>query len=362
MSSKLFFRIANLVNSANSPIPTLISVFKNGRKMMYIGNKLSLLLCSAVMAVGVVASSALARPVFYSAIISNNTSLPASTSIGLATYTTSTSGQVNWTQGAATSLPYATNQKTIGARKQDAVIMYRDATNGNINVIKPIVNGGLQNISILDLSSQEINIFLPNYSPFNLPVEEIEIDPVSGDVFALTVTGSSRSMYRINRQTQIATLMTLYNGTVISPNGTKLYWNTMTGQYQNGSITFVPNPQNPSENLLAFTHESNIPRYRLCTWFLKPVGDNLVGMPTMNRCWGTSTPGAPLLSTLLPGTGLNTTYIKDIGKLVIARDNGPLMELDWNGSSPPSTIKPLNGDGTSPTMNLSNDLAYWYNQ
>ena len=72
----------------------------------------------------------------------------------------------------------------------------------------------------------------------------------------------------------------------------------------------------------------------------------------------------PLLSAILPGTGLNTAYAE--GKFIIGRDNGALMKLDWSAfnpgtnGTPNASIKPLNDDlsSTGP-MSMSSDLAYW---
>ncbi len=183
---------------------------------------------------------------------------------------------------------------------------------------------------------------------FNANIEEIEIDPATGLLYALC-KGSAITIYRFDNNfdgTYTAVQLTNFVGG--SPN----FFNNVLGNgYKSGSICFVPstNPQAPGDNMLVFTHESNVyASFGLRMWkYNLKVGNKLEALTTSSSNNSTAIPGA------LTGK-INTAY--GDGKFYFARDNAKLFTID---------IAPLTGglvtQITSTPIQNKNDFGYYKN-
>lgn len=175
------------------------------------------------------------------------------------------------------------------------------------------------------------NLFTPT-------IEEIEIHPQTGIVYALVTESSAKRIYAIDPSTGIYTPITV-NGS-----GTILYGKTGINGYKGGSICFIPDGSGGFE--LLFSHESNVyASFGVYCWHYSLSGTNLTGLPAKTQNF-LSIPGTF-------GSGINTTYGN--GQLYFAR----------HGSSNPLYTLPLGpaGAGTATAVGISvtntNDFGYW---
>jgi|GEM_PF-2021287 len=184
---------------------------------------------------------------------------------------------------------------------------------------------------------------------FNGNIEEIEIDPATGILYALC-KGSAITIYRFDNDfAGNYTAVQLTNFANGSPN----FFNNVLGNgYKSGSICFVPNEMSgKSPNMLVFTHESNVystAGLKMWKYSMTPTGNQLEALlpayQTSNN------------SSAIPGalTGkINTAY--GDGKFYFARDNGNLFTI--NIATTNSTVLPV----TSTPIQNKNDFGYYKN-
>lgn len=174
---------------------------------------------------------------------------------------------------------------------------------------------------------------------FTPAIEEIEIHPQTGIVYALVTQSSTKRIYAIDPSTGIYTPITVNGGP-----GTTLYGSTLANGYKGGSICFIPDGSGGFE--LLFSHESNVyASFGVYCWHYSLSGTNLTGLPSKTQNFP-SIPGTF-------GSGINTTYGN--GQLYFAR----------HGSSNPLYTLPLGpaGAGTATAVGISvtntNDFGYW---
>ena len=179
---------------------------------------------------------------------------------------------------------------------------------------------------------------------FNANIEEIEIDPATGFLYALC-KGSGMSVYRFdnNFDGTYTAVFLLVNGT--APN---IFNNVFGNGYKSGSICFYPNGD--GTNRLVFTNESNVyASFGLRMWnYQVPLTGNfltpLSSLSTSNN------------STAIPGalTGkINTAY--GDGQFYFARDNGKLFTINIAATN--GTVTPI----TSTPIQNKNDFGYYKN-
>jgi hypothetical protein len=348
----------------------------------------SLLLASALTLA--FSGTAMAKPEGKQIIVANNPSV-GSTKIGTLYLH---SGGAGWLTGPTLNANAPSTQKTLGASNARSSIMYRKAdgntyiVDGSISFVSNIA-GWVANFD----ESQEQPIFTDtNFaSQFKLTPEEIEIDPVSNDIFAL-VSGPTafapKQIYRIKRDPDgnayhIATAMTMntsVNGN--TPNGNRAFINPAGNGYKSGSLAIVPNPS--GGHRLIFTHESTV--YQgICHWVYDiqtGVNENKLkaalhpsNVP-MSKCQkttplnGTGTSPSPPGAGIAAGTGINTVYIGPQtapatgvitpGRLLMSRNGGPMYEV--GGLLIPGQWTTVPITPASPNHTLSNDFAWIRNE
>jgi hypothetical protein len=191
----------------------------------------------------------------------------------------------------------------------------------------------------------DVPVLLDGTSLFTYAIEEIEIDPASGDVFALARVGNAIKIYRIagmySSVDAPGTARVMSYGTT-----TTVFHNPLGNGYKWGSICFVPNGNGTYR--LVFTHQSTVyASLGIVCWHYDIVANAVVGLPAYHRTYSAST------STIPAGTGINTAFGN--GKFYIARNNGNLYELNLSASNLPATQL------TTTPMANSNDFGFWAN-
>lgn len=184
---------------------------------------------------------------------------------------------------------------------------------------------------------------------FNGNIEEIEIDPATGFLYALC-KGSAITIYRFDNDfAGNYTAVQLTNSVGGSPN----FFNNVLGNgYKSGSICFVPNEvSGKSPNMLVFTHESNVySTAGLKMWKYSTTGNQLDALPTANQT------SYSTITSNIPGalTGkINTAY--GDGQFYFARDNGKLFTINTATSN--TAAIPI----TSTPIQNKNDFGYYKN-
>jgi hypothetical protein len=191
-------------------------------------------------------------------------------------------------------------------------------------------------LQILD-GGPSINTVVLNSSgtAFTLPIEEIELHPVTGEVYALVQSNNYKSIYSIDPSTGFATPLTV-NGS-----STSIFWGTAVNGYKCGSIAFVPDGFGSYE--FVFSHESDVyASMGIVSWHFTISGTNLTSNVANHRTYS----GIP--GTI--GSGINTTYGN--GKLYFARHGSstPVYSLSLISNT-------FASEGFSVTNN--NDFGYW---
>ena len=179
-----------------------------------------------------------------------------------------------------------------------------------------------------------VNLIMNGVNYFTPIIEEIEMDPSSGYVYALCRSGNSIQLWRID-SSGAATQMT-YNGS-----GTVFNNPTVNG-YKSGSLAFVPNPSGGF--YIVFSNESTVyASLGIVSWYYTISGTTISVVSSQNKTY-TGLPGA--------GTGnINTTY--GDGKLYFARDGGAVYSLSL------TTSNTITNEGF--TVTNANDFGYWKN-
>ncbi|RQO32324.1 hypothetical protein DBR32_01570 [Taibaiella sp. KBW10] len=141
---------------------------------------------------------------------------------------------------------------------------------------------------------------------FNRPIDEVEINPATGETYAVVVNFSNVELYHLNHNTGDATLVgTLFNS-------------AYKNRYKSGSIAFVPDG-NGGYNM-AFTHESGVYTANGLTMWVYNISGTTMSIAASYIFPTSGIPGAQ--------TGnLNTTYGN--GTFYIARDGGNLYSLPF---------------------------------
>jgi hypothetical protein len=190
------------------------------------------------------------------------------------------------------------------------------------------LDGWYGNVAIVDAS----------FNPFTFSIEEIEIHPMTQEVYALVSNGFSRFIYIIDPMTGVATPASVNGG------GAIVFNNAISNGYQCGSITFVPASISSYE--LVFSHESTVyASLGVVSWHFSTSGTSLTSVVANNHTYA----GIPGTS----GTGINTTYGN--GKLYFARhgSSNPVYSLSLTPS-----VNTYTSEGFSVTN--TNDFGYWY--
>ena len=333
---------------------------------MRLRKQAKLFACGASIAM--IASGVQAIPPHTELVVANNNQA-GSTTIGAIKPDGVASGA--WVNAGPYSTTSPSTQKTIGASSTMVAIVYRDAAGYDVMESVPITTATYQaNWTSAFNGTQEFIFTDPLAStPAKIIPEEIEVDPVSNDVFVLGDTGPStaKQIFRIHRSGQggqlIATAMTTATSPFIpTPNGNRVFVNPTRNGFKSGSIAFVPDPAGGS--FLVFTHESNV--YGICQWIYKVYNDsaheNFLGnQPSKNGCWAKIN-GVPKI----PGTGgLNSVYVGHHplntvqNMLLVSRDNGPLYE--FNTGLVPNPANPVVWPAAPTAPGLQNDLAWYRN-
>jgi len=173
-------------------------------------------------------------------------------------------------------------------------------------------------------------------NPFNLTIEEIEIHPVTQQVYALVSNGFSRLIYIIDPLTGIATPASVNGG------GAIVFNSAIANGYQCGSIAFVPSG---AGHELVFSHESTVyAALGIVSWHFSTSGTSLTSVAANNHTYA-GIPGTV-------GSGINTTYGN--GKLYFARQgsSNPIYSLSLTPS-----LNTYTAEGFSVTN--TNDFGYW---
>jgi hypothetical protein len=180
---------------------------------------------------------------------------------------------------------------------------------------------------------------------FNASVEEIEIDPATGFIYALCKLGGMQ-VYRLDDMSGYYKAVLLMNGT--SPN---IFNNVSINGYKSGSICFYPNGD--GTNRMVFTNESSVySSYGLRMWNYNIVGNTVVPISAISTSYNTASTGIP---GALTGK-INTAY--GDGKFYFARDNGNLYTIDI--TQPSNTVAATVQITTTPLQN-KNDFSYYKN-
>ncbi|MNJ97496.1 hypothetical protein D3C87_152460 [compost metagenome] len=170
------------------------------------------------------------------------------------------------------------------------------------------------------------NIFTPL-------IEEIEIHPVTHQVYLLVSEGGAKRIYVVDPSagTGTATLVTVNSAS-------NIFNSTMMNGYKSGSIAFVPDGSGGFE--FVFSSESTVySTLGIVSWHFSLSGTNLTSIAANHRTYAG-----------IPGTGkINTTYGN--GKLYFARDASTLYSLSL------TTNNVYTNEGFSVTN--KNDFGYW---
>jgi len=143
---------------------------------------------------------------------------------------------------------------------------------------------------------------------FNYPIEEIEVHPLTGEVYALTKVSNAMKIYRFDSNGN-GELMQYGSAGIV-------YTNMWQNGYKSGSITFVPNIDGTFR--LVFSHESNVyAAAGITSWHFSITGNTLAALPLQHCSYN---------NVQLQGTGnINTTYGN--GNLYFSRDAGTTNAL-----------------------------------
>lgn len=345
----------------------IVSPNRKARSEMKVRRK-SVVAISVGLALAAMGSSSLmAVPLHHSFVAANVTTSPGSSKFTIqypfgwdeAAPAGAWTSPTVWSPSLPTPIPIPVTspQKTLGASRNRQAIMYRVP---GVNVVqdvsfgRPLANSGSP-WTVAEYGDNGVT--LGNGNAFDLLVEEIEIEPVSNDIFALaTDVGNVHKIFRIDKDTNVAEPMitTLWaSPNAPGPYGPNLYKGI---SYQSGSITFMPDPANSGKSLLVFTHVGTL--YGLCVMLYRPNGLYLQALNAGTEKYGKCK--KPIAATGFPvsGAGVNSVFIE--GQLVIARDNGPFFKVTnvFAPSSPTvwPLVSPVPMAGSSTALN--SDFAW----
>lgn len=240
--------------------------------------------------------------------------------------------------------------KGLAATSKLIVFAYVNASDGNT-----YLNFGHTAITPANYSDAgtDLLVLLNGVSTFNYAIEEIEIDPISRDVYTIVRNGNAIQLYRIDGLSSAtagtATLMTnAINGTA------SFFYNPLGNGYKWGSICFVPNASNPATNDLVFSSESTVyAAYGIVSWHFSIAGNTVTPLVSSHRTYSVSSSGFPA------GTGINTTYANTFSgtkKFLIMRDNGSVYSFSLTANNTPATLE-YNTAG----LGYKTDIGYWGN-
>jgi hypothetical protein len=205
------------------------------------------------------------------------------------------------------------------------------ATTGNIMYVYKV--GTYQ---VLDGTFITSTVILnPSGTAFTPAIEEIEIHPQTGEVYALVTQGTAKRIYAIDPSTGFVTPLTV-NGSA-----TTIFNASLMNGYKCGSIAFVPDGFGNYE--FVFSHESDVyASLGVVSWHFNIFGTNLVSNVPNHRTYA-GIPGTV-------GSGINTTYGN--GKLYFSRhgSSNPVYSLSLTSNT-------FASEGFSVTNN--NDFGYW---
>ncbi len=277
---------------------------------------------------------------FYSGIMSNN-GFPSAGTTAMGYYSTNSF----FGQMAPTNMPFGglTTSAVKGLAATTKSIVFAYVGSDAVTYLN-FGHTGFNNANYSDAGT-DVPVLLNGTTLFNYPIEEIEIDPISLDVFALARVGNAIKLYRIggigSASPGTATVMT-YGAS------TNIFNNPLGNGYKWGSICFVLNNDGTTYRLVYSTESTVYASLGIVTWHYTVSGNTLNVMSSMNRTYSAAT------STIPAGTGINTAYGN--GKLYVARNNGNLYELNLSANNLPATKLT-----TTPMLN-SNDFGHWKNQ
>ncbi|HEY0030960.1 MAG TPA: hypothetical protein VGC65_09400, partial [Bacteroidia bacterium] len=227
---------------------------------------------------------------YYSGIISNN-GYPTAGSTEMGYFSTN----AYWGQMAPTTQPFGgsttSTVKGLAATKQSIVFAYVGAD--GVTYLN-FGHNTIANANYAD-AGQDIPVLLNGTTLFTYPIEEIEIDPITLDVYALTRVGNSIKLYRIEGISSAAP----GTATVVTYNGsTTIFNNPLSNGYKWGSICFVPNGNGTFR--FVFASESTVyASLGIVTWHYTLSGNTLTVLTPMHRTYSTGTSG------IAAGTGIN---------------------------------------------------------
>ncbi len=192
---------------------------------------------------------------------------------------------------------------------------------------------GSNGVQYLDGSYFSTPIFNTAGNLFTSVIEEIEIHPVTNQVYLLVTVSNAKRIFVVDPAagTGIATPVTV-NGAA------NIFNSALINGYKSGSIAFVPDGSGGYE--FVFSSESTVyASLGIVSWHFSLSGTNLTSITANHRTYAG-----------IPGTGnINTTYGN--GKLYFARDASTVYSLSL------TTNDVFTNEGFSVTN--KNDFGYW---
>ncbi len=170
---------------------------------------------------------------------------------------------------------------------------------------------------------------------FTPVIEEIEVHPVTHDIYLLVSESGAKRIYVVD----LSVAPGIGVAKLVTVNGASNAFNNTGGNgYKSGSITFVPDGSGGYE--FVFSSESTVyASLGIVSWHFSLSGTNLTSIVANHRTYAG-----------IPGTGkINTTYGN--GKLYFARDASTLYSLSL------TTNNVFANEGFSVTN--KNDFGYW---
>lgn len=170
------------------------------------------------------------------------------------------------------------------------------------------------------------------YNNNYLQLDEIEINPDNGLVYAIASIGVSKCLFVIDPATGFATLVQyqLSNGSVVSA----IFSNAVTNGYKSGSLAFVenvPGDANQGHHIAYATESSVYASQGIVVWnFLLSLYQ---GNPVVISA-NTIFPNTTYNAATIPGAQTGNINIVSLhGIIYFARDNSPLYQLNGTNSA-----------------------------
>lgn len=194
--------------------------------------------------------------------------------------------------------------------------------------------------NVIDYNGSD-NLIMNGASYFTGTIEEIEMDPGSGYVYALCKVGyNSIQVWRIDPSTGAAVQM-LYGTTPT------FFYNPVGNGYKSGSLAFVPDGS--GGYYMVLSSESTVyASLGIVCWYFTISGTTASVVSSLSKTFL----GLPATGTT-GGTGINTTY--GDGKMYFARDAGEVYSLPTTGSGAST------GTDEGFSVTNANDFGYWKN-